>query len=227
VSERTGGAFIVLEGIDGSGSTTQARRLCDRLNHRGHEAVATQEPSSGPIGVLIREVLQHKVVVAGAEGSPDWSAMALLFAADRVEHTRRVIEPALARGDIVVSDRYTLSSLTYQSLTAPAGSRGLEWLRAINARALVPNLVIVIDTPAAVAAQRRARRGADAELFEVDALQSRLAEAYLEAESYLGLAGNVLHVDGNRPVEAVFEDVERAADRLLRSLGVVSDATGR
>lgn len=209
MSDRTG-KFIVVEGIDGSGSTTQARRLCEYLLGRGRDAVCTQEPSSGPIGVLIREVLQHKKAVAGS-GGPDWSAMALLFAADRVEHTRRVIEPALSAGRVVVSDRYTLSSLTYQSLTAPPEHRGIDWLRAINARALVPDLVLVIDTPAEVAALRRAKRGGEAELFEVDDLQARLAEAYRMAESYLGMAGRVVHVDGTRDADAVFADVARAA----------------
>lgn len=209
------GVFIVVEGIDGSGSTTQALRLCERLRGLGRETISTREPSAGPIGVLIRDVLQHRTEVAGSTGTPDWSAMALLFAADRVEHTRRVIEPALAAGHVVVSDRYTLSSLTYQSLTAPDQARGLEWLRAINARALEPDLVVVIDTPAAVARERRARRGGPAELFEVDDLQVRLAEAYLQAESYLGLAGRVVHVDGTRDADAVFEEVERAVRPLL------------
>jgi dTMP kinase len=217
VTERSPGVFIVVEGIDGSGSTTQAKRLCQSLVGQGRVALSTQEPSGGPIGMLIREVLQHKIPIAGRGGAPDWSAMALLFAADRVEHTRRVIEPALALGKVVVSDRYTLSSLTYQSLTAPAGARGLDWLRSINARALVPDLVVVIDTPADVAARRRAKRGGEAELFELDALQARLAEAYLNAESYLGLGGHVVHVDGTRAEDRVFADVERAALELLAS----------
>ena len=80
--------FIVLEGIDGSGTTTQAKRLVERLSELGHDAICTREPSSGPVGRFIRDVLEHRVVVEDSNGSraPDWSTLALLFAADRADH---------------------------------------------------------------------------------------------------------------------------------------------
>jgi dTMP kinase len=207
------GKFIVIEGIDGSGSTTMTRRLAAEITASGNEPLVTQEPSPGPVGKFIRDVLQHRIVVArdGGAGAPDWTTMALLFAADRADHTERVVEPALAQGRVVLSDRYTLSGLAYQSLTAPEGSADLAWLRELNRRALVASLVIVVDVRAEVAAERRARRGGERELFEVDALQRRLAEAYSRAEEYLGPGHLVAHVDGNRSEDEVYADVRAHA----------------
>src|SRR5688572_4731702 len=100
----TRGRFIALEGLDGSGTTTQAARLADALGARGRTVVRTQEPSHGPIGRLVREALRS----LDAPLDPD--ALALLFAADRRDHVASEIEPALARGHDVVCDRYVMSS---------------------------------------------------------------------------------------------------------------------
>ncbi|MEO8214263.1 MAG: dTMP kinase, partial [Myxococcales bacterium] len=113
--------FVVLEGIDGSGTTTQLDRLVEHLRERGRQAVATREPSTGPIGRLLREILlgQHVVPMPAGGASPvDGRAMALLFAADRRDHLGREVEPALTNGADVVSDRYILSSLAYQAVEA-------------------------------------------------------------------------------------------------------------
>lgn len=213
------GKLIVIEGIDGSGSTTMTRRLAAELEDLGSAPLVTHEPSPGPVGRFIRDVLQHRVTVPTQGGelrAPDWATMALLFAADRADHTERVIQPALERGQTVLTDRYTLSSLAYQSLTAPAGAVDLGWLQTINRRALVASLVVVVDVRPEVAAQRRASRGGERELFEVDALQRRLAEAYGRAEEYLGPPHVVVHVDGNRGEEEVYADVRAAALRVLK-----------
>src|SRR5690606_25682164 len=109
------GRLIVLEGIDGSGTTTQARWLGEALEQRGHAVIVTREPTSGPIGLLIRQALQQQLPSENGQSVQlDFRAMALLFAADRVDHNQRLILPALAAGKIVISDRYTLSSLLYQ-----------------------------------------------------------------------------------------------------------------
>src|SRR5262249_58217852 len=92
--------LVVLEGLDGAGTTTQTSRLIEHLRARGRDAHATREPSDGPIGRLLRAFL------AGAHGPVDATTMALLFAADRADHLAREVEPALARGAIVVSDRW-------------------------------------------------------------------------------------------------------------------------
>src|SRR5882724_884915 len=155
------GLFVVVEGIDGCGSTTHAKLLAKAIKSRGPEVVLTCEPSTGPIGSLIRQVLQRRLFVPDATGprSFAWSTMALLFAADRVDHLDSTVVPALREGAIVLSDRYDLSSLAYQSVTAPSGDKVVPWIRELNAAALRPDLTVVIDVPVEVAAERRASRG--------------------------------------------------------------------
>jgi dTMP kinase len=136
-----------------------------------------------------------------ARGTPreaSWSTMALLFAADRLDHLDAVVVPALEAGKTVVSDRYVLSSLAYQSLTSPEGERSLPWIAELNARAIRPDLTIVLDVTDAVAAERRAARGGPAELFEVRELQRRLADAYTGAESLVP-HDRVVHVADGSP----------------------------
>jgi len=176
--------FIVLEGIDGAGTTTQARRLAEALERRGTPVCLTCEPTPGPVGKLIRQALQHKLVAENGEGvrPVSWSTMALLFAADRLDHVDSVIAPALSAGRTVVCDRYVLSSLAYQSVTSPAGEGAVPWIRDLNARALRPDLTIVLDVSDEVAAERRAARGGPAEMFEVREIQRRLAEVYARGE---------------------------------------------
>lgn len=161
------GRFIALEGMDGSGTTSQARALGEALTARGHGVVITCEPSAGSIGTLIRDRLRTTAPPIAPE------ALALLFAADRLDHVRTEIEPALAEGKIVVCDRYVISSWVYQTLDCDAA-----WVRAINARAPWPDLTLVVQVPPSVALERRARRGAQAELFETERLQERVAAGY-------------------------------------------------
>ncbi len=128
------GIFIVIEGLDGSGKTTQATLLAKRLS-QNHNVLLTAEPSRGKIGTFIREscLYEDKRLPTEAE--------ALLFAADRIEHMYSEVKPALDEGKLVICDRYIYSSLAYQ------GSAGLslEWIKTINARALQPDFSIFID----------------------------------------------------------------------------------
>ena len=215
------GRLIVVEGIDGSGSTTQASRLALRLRDAGLSVVQTAEPSPGPIGTMIRQVLSHRLVVADVDGprAPDWRTMALLFAADRADHGDSLLRPALERGSWVVSDRYFLSSLAYQSLTSPQGTAALPWLRAINQTAVLPALTVVLQISAKVAASRRRLRGGAPELFEVSTLQERLADAYGKPAQLVG--------DGALAHPIVEVDAHQSADTVARDLAeLVSDATG-
>jgi dTMP kinase len=203
--------FIVLEGIDGSGTTTQAERLARTLEARGARVHATREPSTGPVGRLLRQALTGTLVSDGRPVALDFCAMALLFAADRMDHVRREIEPALERGEVVISDRYDLSSLIYQSETSPDAEQYLPWLTGLNAQALRPDLTFVLSVDADVAlARRRARGGAD-ELFEVQELQVRLAARYAEAPRYLP-EDRIVVVDAN-------ESPERVEEAILETLG--------
>lgn len=215
------GCFVVLEGIDGSGSTTQAKRLVQRLVQSGVRAVFTCEPSDGNIGRLIRDALSHRL--EDSTGSPvvlDWVTLALLFAADRADHVHRSVDPELEMGTWVISDRYDLSSLAYQSVTSVPESENaaLPWIRQLNSQVRRPDLTLVVDVTADTAAQRRQIRGGEAELFEVPELQRRLARVYAAAESLVP-EDPLVHVDGERSVAEVSDQIWSAVQRLARTSG--------
>jgi len=188
------GPLIAIEGIDGAGTTTQARRLARWLEAGGRPAHLTREPSDGPIGRLLRAIL------GGAHAPVDPAAVALLFAADRLDHVAREIEPARAAGRAVLSDRYVLSSLAYQAIAVPR-----DFVAAANARAPAPDLTLLVEVPADVAAARRAARGGPDELFDALDVQRRVAEAYRrEADAARAAGERVVIVDGRPGPDDVF-----------------------
>src|SRR2546429_2275529 len=142
-------AFIVLEGGDGCGKSTQAGILVARLRDRGREVVATREPGATEAGAAIRAL-----VLGGGDLDP--RAEALLVAADRAEHVAEVIRPALRRGAVVVSDRYVPSSLAYQGVARGLGVAEVARLSDWGTGGLEPDLVVVLDVDPAAAAGRRA-----------------------------------------------------------------------
>ncbi len=202
------GRFIVLEGIDGCGSTTQAELVVAALRQRGVDARRTCEPSSGPVGKLIREILQHRVPgeVPGTPRVFSWQTMGLLFAADRLDHVHSEIEPALVAGATVVSDRFDLSSIAYQSATSDAEPAAADWVRELNRHARRPDLTVVLDVPVDVAESRREGRGSDVELFEKRELQQRLAELYARAAELVP-GDRLVHVDATPPPDQVLEEI--------------------
>jgi dTMP kinase len=198
------GVFVVVEGVDGCGSTTHSRLLAKALKNAGRETILTCEPSNGPVGGLIRQILQRRLFVADATGPRGfaWTTMALLFAADRLDHLDSLVIPALEDGSVVVSDRYDLSSLAYQSATSTDAAAAIPWIRELNARAVRPDVTIVIDVPAEVAEERRRGRGGVEEMFEHRALQERLVSIYAKAEA-LVVGDRVAHVSGVGELEVV------------------------
>ena len=187
------GLFIVLEGIDGSGTTTQARLLAEWLESRGREAVLTAEPTTRPVGALIRQILQGRLAEA------DETTMAFLFAADRADHLASVVLPALEAGRIVVSDRHYLSSVAYQSLGVE-----MAWVEGLNARFRRPDLTVFLDIDPAVALQRKQSQGTAAERYEKVALLERVRANYLAAIAHARAAGErVEMLDGTERIEAV------------------------
>jgi dTMP kinase len=216
---QTKGAFVVLEGIDGSGTTTQANLLVDRLRVGGHEARATREPSTGPIGVLLRQILTGRLVVATRDGGtrpPRWDTMALLFAADRLDHLESEVEPLVDQGLVVVSDRYVGSSLAYQSVTGERDA-SLDWLTLVNTRARKPDMTVVVDVPAALAAERRRARGGDAEMYERADVQDKLVEFYRTLPERMP-GSPVVCVDGAGTAQDVHERVYSAVVGVLGHL---------
>lgn len=203
------GRFIVFEGIDGAGTTTQAALLQARLQGAGLRCHRTAEPSTGPVGRLLRALL------AGADAPFDPAAMALLFAADRRDHLAREILPLLAAGTHVICDRYVLSSLVYQ--TAAGVPRPL--VAAANDGARRPDLTLLLTVPQDVAATRRARRGGPADLYETDDTQRAVAASYeAEAASLQAEGAQVRVLRGDLPVEEVEASVWQALESCLGPL---------
>jgi dTMP kinase len=128
--------------------------------------------------------------------------MALLFAADRLDHIAVEIDPLLEQGVCVISDRYYHSSVAYQALTSAGDrARAIGWIRELNAHARKPDLTIVLDVSAAQAAERRRQRGG-VELFDADELQARLVDFYAQLEQHFP-GESVVHVPGAASVEQV------------------------
>ena len=201
--------LIVLEGLDGAGTTTQARRLVEHLRAQGRLAHGTREPSDGPIGKLIREML------TGRHAIPDrpigQSTFGLLFAADRLDHIEREVEPQLAAGHIVVSDRWYHSSLAYQGTGADR-----DWIAQLNARARRPDLTIFLEVRPEVAAQRRVAAGRVQELFDDLQMQQDVDTGYRATIAELSAQGERIEVvDGELSPDAVFQQILQ----LIGSLG--------
>jgi dTMP kinase len=198
------GHFIVLEGIDGSGTTTQCSTLVQRLAQIGVQAHTTRQPSDGPIGVLIRQILTGRVVVPGPGGvrPPGWATMATLFASDRLDHLEVDVIPNLAEGITVLCDRYDYSSVAYQTVSGGGGGDVSEWVRELNRHARRPDLTLVLDVDPEVAANRRASRSGTPELYEVDDMQAELARFYAKIDE-LFPDDTIRHIDANCGVEEV------------------------
>lgn len=195
------GAFIVFEGLDGSGTTTQAALLSAWLSERGVSVERTFEPSTGPIGGLTRSVIDGRLSV-------EPSALALMFAADRVDHLhhpRNGIVTSLRRGTTIISDRYVLSSLAYQA------TQGLtiDWLLDINGHAVVPDVTIFIDTPVRVCLERIRRRSLRDEMFHDGDQLRRIESLYKEVLSHGEFLGELVTADGNQAPETVAKQIQQ------------------
>jgi dTMP kinase len=195
------GKFIVFEGLDGAGTSTQIELLANFFRSRGIDAAVTREPTDGPVGRLVRQVLRKEVEL-------DAAALALLFAADRIDHLESGdgVKVALETGRWLLSDRYVLSSVAYQA------AEGLDpaWVVGLNRRAITPDLTIFVSVDPETAMQRIEGRGARLERFET-LERLRLVDAHFRA--HLGdstLTGDVIEVDGNAGIGDVAKAIEAA-----------------
>jgi dTMP kinase len=193
------GAFVVIEGGDAAGKTTQARRLATRLRESGRTVVETFEPGRTEIGSGIRELL-----LDGPE-TVDPIVELLLLAADRAQEVTDVIRPALEAGDDVVSDRYVPSSLAYQGVARGLGIDFVETFNRAATRDLSPDLIVLLDVSDPVAEQRRDVLGDRLER-EGAAFHSTVRQAYRELAGERGWTV----VDADQPVEKVSEQVWEA-----------------
>jgi dTMP kinase len=202
------GLFVAFEGLDGSGQTTQSKLLAGFLKGKGADVVLTKEPTDEGVGKKIRDVLQKR-----AQASP--FELQRMFVADRKEHLDSFVEPALASGKTVITDRYFFSTLAYGGIDTELGR-----LREMNSAFRIPDLTFVIDVPPEVALGRVQKRLAgsgksknETELFEELGKLERVRENYLKVAK---LYPNVHVIDGNRPIEAVAADIQGIVSRAMK-----------
>ncbi len=182
--------LIAFEGIDGAGKTTMSTRLHKELLNRGMNSFWTTEPTDGPVGKIVKEILT-------GEMEADKRTLALLFAADRIQHVVEM-EPLLNKGSIIITDRYLLSSLAYQGLDLP-----MEWVREINKWARLPDLVIYLDLDPEVAL----RRIGDGQIFHSLNTLRAVRSNYLSLIERAEWSSRTVKVDASAPEEEVFRTI--------------------
>ena len=207
------GRFLTVEGVDGAGKTTQRRLLADRLRAAGREVVETREPGGAPGAEAIRRLL-----VEGAPGRWDAETELLLFTAARRDHVERTVRPGLARGAVVLCDRYVDSTRAYQAAARGADHALVDLLHA-RIIGLDPDLTLLLDLDPRAAAGRAAARGGGEDRFEGFGLdfQRLLRAAYrriAEAEP-----ARVALIDAEGGAEAVAARVAAAVSARLPDLG--------
>ena len=193
------GFLLVLEGIDGSGKSTLARELAGWLRGRGREVITSREPTDGPHGTALRQ--------SAKTGRLSLEAELDLFLKDRAEHVATLISPALARGAVVILDRYYFSTAAYQ------GARGLDPQAIIEANekfAPVPDLVLLLDLDPAAGSARIHRRGDAPDDFEALDYQREVRRIFLALDRPF-----IRRIDAARSADAVFADCRALVEPLI------------
>ncbi|HTL74957.1 MAG TPA: dTMP kinase [Casimicrobiaceae bacterium] len=203
------GRFITLEGVDGAGKSTHARFLAEALAARGKRVVATREPGGTPAGEAIREWLLHRAMTHETE--------ALLMFAARREHVVDVIEPALARGDIVLCDRFTDATYAYQGAGHGVPFTMIDALAGWVHGDCNPDLTLLFDVPGEVSRERLARshaRGKAPDKFEREthAFFERVRSGYLARAAAEPRRFRI--IDSSRPLDEVRAELRLVADAL-------------
>jgi dTMP kinase len=207
------GVFITFEGMDGSGKTTQMRRLARRLKREGHTILQTAEPGGTEIGAQIRSILLDSK-------NHDFSATAelLLYFAGRAQNVEELILPALESGTIVLSDRFTDSSLVYQGCGRGLGSETVLALDRIACRGLKPDLTLLIDVDLATSLSRAKARNLRGK--RTDRMEEQDAAFYEKVrDAYLALAAaepdRIHTIDGGTRLELVAEQIWKVVSKYV------------
>ena len=196
------GKFIAIEGIDGSGATTQALKLKEYLEEKNMPFWLTQEPTDGIIGSISKSHL------SGTAKITDHIGLQLLFAADRANHLDQEIIPRLKQGEIVITDRYFLSSVAYGSLNI--GDE--NWLYQINDQFLLPDLTILIKVSAKVGIDRISETRLKFSMFEQEEKMKKVWDNY---EKISKKYPNIVIIDGEKSEEDVFRDIRAAIEKII------------
>ena len=197
--------FIAVEGIDGSGKSTTIAELEKFLTSRGHAVHRTAEPTKLDTGRAIRELLGLK-----SERPYTRHELALLFAADRLRHLEEEVEPMLAAGRTVLTDRYLFSSLAYQSADLP-----YEWVRELNRFARLPDVVVYIGVGVDTALSRLARFRQGTEIFETRGFLEKITATYERVIAEYAGRVTVTRLDGEVAMADIAADIEKRLSGLF------------
>lgn len=192
------GKLIVLEGLDGAGTTTQMKRIAKRLESEGKKVFITHEPTDNPIGLLVRSVLQKKI-------STTPLSLTLLYASDREDHLNNEeygINKYLDEGYFVISDRYFYSSIAYQSVDCNP-----SFIKEINSTFPHADILIFIDTPTDDCMDRIDKRGEEKELFEKSSFLEKVRKNYLNVIEELPESVKLVNIDGRKTIDEIEEEI--------------------
>ncbi len=195
------GHFVSFEGIDGSGKSTQAKRLCEYVRSLDRECVMVREPGGTPEGEKIREILLSE------ESDLTPESELFLFLASRSVLTRRIVVPALKRGAFVIADRYSDSSLAYQGYGRGVDLKVVEYGNDIATYGIRPEIVFYIDIPVEIAMKRKNY----SDRMEKEDFLRRVREGYLKLAKRL----NYLKIDGTKDIDEIWNIVRSAVDDLI------------
>ena len=208
--------LITVEGVEGSGKSTQCARLEQHLVERGLLVVRTSEPDGTPLGLRVRGLFE-------AEGpTPTPLTQTFLFMAARQEHVTRVIAPALARGAVVISDRYADATVAYQGYGQGMDVQTIREMNMLATGGVLPDLTLVLDLDPAAGMRRIRGRALDTFEKMDTAFHRRVREGYLEIAR--ADKNRVVVLDADREPEALHADAVRAVDELLARRGGVRGA---
>ena len=204
------GHFITFEGGEGAGKSTQMQRLAERLRAEGRTVLTTREPGGSPGAEAVRHV-----VLSGAAEPFGTDLEAILFAAARADNVATIIRPALARGEVVLCDRYMDSSRVYQGMAGGSDERFVRAMERVVTEGARPDLTLIFDIDPDEGI-RRATQGAVADRFERDdaAAQRRRRDAFLRIAA--AEPDRCVVIDAGRPLADVSAAVDHAVDAYLR-----------